>query len=382
MGTIVIEETEVGGFYEMFKQMIRPVMLLLALSLVAGACSDDAADDAAPATTAPATTAAATTAAPAATTAVEDPTELKIAMIIVSVKEEPWYATYIDAIGRVTDAKPHGLDITLDIFEGVDYADGERIIRDLAASSKYGIILAHSTYSDSVAAVRDEFPDILFSYSGSGNEPLGGNAYWVDVFIHEPSYLAGIIAGMMTETNKISGVFPFPYPNVNAPMNAYIAGARSVNPDIEATATYIESWFDPMTARESAAAQIAAGSDMIYMDSFGSLEAVEEADGVYAFGHYSDQHSFNPDLVLASSIALWDPAFMTLVNAWWAYKTEDTPYDGPMERILFYMPGGGSGLGVISDSVPSDVLAIVEETREKIMSGELVLEINEAAFEG
>jgi len=379
MGTIVIEETEVGGLYEMFKQVIRPVMLLLALSLVAGACSDDAADDAAPATTA---AAAATTAAPAATTAVEDPTELKIAMIIVSVKEEPWYATYIDAIGRVTDAKPHGLDITLDIFEGVDYADGERIIRDLAASSKYGIILAHSTYSDSVAAVRDEFPDILFSYSGSGNEPLGGNAYWFDVFIHEPSYLAGIIAGMMTETNKISGVAAFPYPNVNGPLNAYIAGARSVNPDIEATATYIESWFDPVTARESAAAQIAAGSDMIYMERFGPLEAVEEADGVYAFGHFNDQHSLNPDLVLTSPIALWDPAFMTMVDAWWAYKTEGTPYDGPMERILFYMPGGGSGLGTISDSVPADVLAIVEETREKIMSGELVLEINAAPIEG
>jgi basic membrane lipoprotein Med (substrate-binding protein (PBP1-ABC) superfamily) len=103
---------------------------------------------------------------------------------------------------------------------------------------------------------------------------------------------------------------------------------------------------------------------------------------VYAFGHFNDQHSLNPDLVLTSPIALWDPAFMTMVDAWWAYKTEGTPYDGPMERILFYMPGGGSGLGTISDSVPADVLAIVEETREKIMSGELVLEINAAPIEG
>ena len=54
---------------------------------------------------------------------------------------------------------------------------------------------------------------------------------------------------MTTQTNRISGVAAFPFPNVNAPLNAFVDGARSVNPDIEvAGVTYIESWFDPATA--------------------------------------------------------------------------------------------------------------------------------------
>ena len=31
--------------------------------------------------------------------------------------------------------------------------------------------------------------------TGSGNEGLGGNLIWLDVFVHEPAYLMGIIAG-------------------------------------------------------------------------------------------------------------------------------------------------------------------------------------------
>ena len=165
----------------------------------------------------------------------------------------------IDSIGRLAEDNTYDLTITLEEIEEIAYADGERVIRDLAQTGKYEIIIAHSTYSDAVAAVRDDYPDTLFAYSGSGNDGLGGNGYWIDVFIHEPAYLAGIIAGMMTETNKISGVAAFPFPNVTAPLHAFIDGAQSVNPDITAEVAYIESWFDPATAQEAAAAQIAAG---------------------------------------------------------------------------------------------------------------------------
>ena len=243
------------------------------------------------------------------------------------------------------------------------------------------MIIGHSTYSDGVAAVKDEFPDILFGYSGSGNDPHGGSAYWVDVWVHEPAYLAGIIAGMMTETNVISGVASFPYPNVNGPLNAWIEGARSVNPDIEASVTYIESWFDPAAAMESTVAQIAAGSDMIYMERFGPLEAVESAEGVYSFGHFSDQLVLNPELVLTSPVAKWNPAMMDLIDAWWAHTVDGTPYDAPMERIMYFMAGGGAALGAISDSVPDDVKAAVEAAHDQIMSGELVLILNDAPVE-
>ena len=299
------------------------------------------------------------------------PTELNVAMIMLGTKEEGWYATMIDSISRLAEEKPHGLTITLEEIEEIPYADGERVIRDLAQTGKYEIILAHSTYSDAVAAVRDDYPDTLFAYSGSGNDGLGGNGYWIDVFIHEPAYLAGIIAGMMSETNKISGVAAFPFPNVNAPLHAFIDGAQSVNPDITAEVAYIESWFDPATAQEAAAAQIAAGSDMVYAERFGPFAAVEEADGVWGFGHFTDQLGMS-DVVLTSAVARWYTAFLDLIDAWHAHVTEGVPYDAPMERIVYQsMLDGGSSLGELNPNLAAEVVAAVEEAQAAILSGEL-----------
>jgi basic membrane lipoprotein Med (substrate-binding protein (PBP1-ABC) superfamily) len=351
--------------------------------MVATSCGGD--DEATETTAAPATTAAPseTTDAPTETTAIEStettaatpaPSELGIGLILNGVKEEAFYATMIDSIDRVAAESPHGLDISLDIFENVAYADGERIIRDLASSDSYGIVLAHSSYSDAVAAVKDEFPDLVFAFSGSGNDPVGDNGYWLDNWVHEAAYLQGIIAGLMTQTNEISAVAAFPFPKTNAVLNGYKQGAQSVNPDIQLTASFIESWFDPVTAREAAAAQIATGSDMVYMERFGPLEAVREAEGTYAFGHYSDQSAQDPALVLSSDIALWDPAVMTLVDAWYSHTTEGTPYNAPLEPLIFSLAEGGTDIGTVSDTVPAEVQAAVAEARDAILSGELIVE--------
>ena len=373
------------------------IRIVMALALIASlaACGGD--DDAE--TTAPATTAAPAPVEEPAEEPMEEaeepmeeaeepaadmPTEIDLAMLVVGTKEEGWYATFIDSVNRVSADNEYGITVNLEIVEGIPFVEGERVIRDLAQTGTYEMIVGHSTYVDGVTAVKDEFPDIMFFYSGSGNDDHEGadNAYWIDVFIHEPAYLAGIIAGMMTETNKISGVAAFPFPNVNAPLNAFIDGARSVNPDIEvAGVTYIESWFDPATASNAAATQIANGSDVIYAERFGPFAAAEDAGNVRAVGHFTDQLSLSP-VVLTSAVAQWDTAFTDLLDAWYAYAVHGTPYNSPPDRIVYQsMVDNGSALGAINDDVPAEVIAAVEEARAAILAGELVVPLNFEAAE-
>ncbi len=372
------------------------IAIVMILALVGAACGDD---ESAPTTQAPTTTAApdTTTAAPdttaAASTTMEAaaeapeeqmaaPTELNIAMVMRGTKEEGWNATFIDSMNRLAREQPRGVAINLTQIEEIPFADGERVIRDLAQTGDYEIIVTHSTYSDSVAAVKDDYPDIMFAYSGSGNDPLGGNGYWIDTFVHEPAYLAGIIAGSLTQTDRISAVAAFPFPNVNAPVNAFFDGARSVNPDISGDVAYIESWFDPATGQEAAAAQIAAGSDMIYAERFGPFAAAEEAGDVRAFGHFTDQLALS-ETVLTSAVAQWDAVLLDLIDFWYANVTEGVAYDAPMERIVYLsMVDGGSSLGELSSEIPAEVVAAVEEAREAILSGELVIPLNVESPDG
>ncbi len=381
----------------MIKRVLRILALLVAITLVAAACgSEDTVDSGAEEET----TEESTDESEEATDddeseeAMEDeddstdeaaaPAELNIALGLEGVTEEGWNTAMISALDRLTAEQPNGLAISYDIVENIAYADGERIARELAGSGNYDMVIMHSAYVDAVNAVAPDFPDIPFGLSGSGNDlAIGGNVFWIDVFIHEPAYLLGIIAGSMTETNQISAVAGFPFANVNAPVNAFIDGALSVNPDITASVTYIESWFDAATANESAVAQIAAGSDMIYAERFGPVEAAAAEDGVYAFGHFTDQSSLNPDIVLTSALALWDPAVTTIIDAWYDNQVNGTEYSAPAEeRIVFRtMIEGGSDITELSASVPEDVATLVEETRAGILDGTVEVPFNDAPIE-
>ncbi|MGH1503784.1 MAG: BMP family lipoprotein [Acidimicrobiales bacterium] len=379
----------------MKRRLMSLLGLLLAFALVAAACggsdAEESTDDSAEETT---TEASSDDASADADDAGDDagddamsgdmPTAADIALVLEGTIEEGWNTAMIQALDRLTADAPHDLELSVTIVENVDYADGERIARDLAGSGDYEIIIMHSAFVDGTNAVAPDFPDIAFGLSGSGNDAaIGGNVFWIDVFIHEPAYLMGMIAGSMTETNQLSAVAGFPFPNVNAPVHAFIDGAESVNPDVEFSVTYIESWFDAVTANESANAQIAAGSDMIYAERFGPVEAAAANDGVYAFGHFTDQSSLNPDLVLASALALWDPTVTDIIDAWYAHVTEGAPYEAPVEERIVYtsMVDGGSDITELSASVPEDVAALVAETREAILAGEFEVPFDDTPFE-
>ena len=308
----------------------------------------------------------------------EDPTSLHIAVIFGNTADDTWSTSMLGALNRVTAEAPHGLDITYEYFENISYADGERVLRQTAETGDFDMIIAHSTYSDSIYAIRDDFPDILWSFTGSGNEGRGGNGYWLDVLPHEAAYLAGIAAGHLSETGMIGSVAAFPFPNVNGPVNGFFEGARSVNPDIETRVTYIESWFDPAAAQEAGAALIEEGADSLYAAStFGTFQAALEADRVFTIGDLDDQEALAPEVVITSVLILWDPGLRVLIDEWWAHETAGEPYDAPTERIQFYMAEGGADIAPLNEAlVPAEVIAEVNAARDQILNGELVVEFN------
>ena len=76
-------------------------------------------------------------------------------------------------------------------------------------------------------------------------------------------------------------------------------GAQSVNPEVEAKVSFINSWFDPASAKEAALAQIDAGADVLYAERAGVIEAAVQ-EGLIAVGNMSDQSADGPDNVVTS----------------------------------------------------------------------------------
>ena len=125
---------------------------------------------------------------------------------------------------------------------------------------------------EAVRRVAKDFPKIAFVF-GSGGGPSDPNVSVFDNWIHEPAYLCGMLAGGLTKTGTIGVVGGYPVPEVNRLVNAFIAGAKEINPEAKVLVTFINSWFDPAAAKEAALAQIDAGADVLFAERFGVIEA-------------------------------------------------------------------------------------------------------------
>jgi basic membrane lipoprotein Med (substrate-binding protein (PBP1-ABC) superfamily) len=112
---------------------------------------------------------------------------------------------------------------------------------------------------------------------------------------------------MKTESNLIGMVGGYAIPEVNRLMNAFMAGAQSVNPDVKFSVSFINSWYDPPKAKEAAFAMIDAGADILYAERFGVADAAKER-GILAIGNVIDTAADYPGTILAS--ALWHGAPM------------------------------------------------------------------------
>jgi basic membrane lipoprotein Med (substrate-binding protein (PBP1-ABC) superfamily) len=311
---------------------------------------------------------------------VANPTELDIAVVHEMTVEEHWSKALMQQIEEIKKESPHGLTINVDYTENVNVSDAELVFREYAETGKYEIIWAHSGYSDQVKKVYKDYPEILWILAGPGNEGIGENVYWVYVHMHESGYILGTMAGMLTETDVLSSVAAFPFPDPADVLNGFIDGAKSVNPDSKVIITYIDSWYDPPTAKEAGQAQVAAGSDIIFVEREGPFELCEEK-GMYCFGHYLDYYETYPDSFVTGTVLIWTPLVKYAIDVWWDHVVNGVPYAGQIDEPYWLSMAEGGGdvypLRKWEETLPKDVVDKFNATRDAILKGELVVPLNE-----
>jgi basic membrane lipoprotein Med (substrate-binding protein (PBP1-ABC) superfamily) len=291
--------------------------------------------------------------------------------------EEPWDGVIHAALNAEMEAGRIAYTFTDDI----GYAgDMERVLRETAEQEAPDIIFGDAFGNEEAArAVAADYPDIAFVF-GSGQGPAEPNFSVFDNWIHEPAYLAGMIAGGVTQSGVLGVVGGYPVPEVNRIVNAFIAGAQETNEDVEVKVTFLNSWFDPAAAKEAALAQVGAGADVLFAERFGVIEAAQENDLV-AIGNMSDQKGLAPGNVVTSVTWNMAPTVAYVIDQVIAgsYTAQDLKD--------FSMVGkGGAALAAINADVPGGVpeaLAADVVAREaEIKAGTFRVDINESTPPG
>lgn len=295
---------------------------------------------------------------------------LRVAAVFETPIEEPWVNQIHVALVKAKEE----LGIEYTWSESVKAADFARVMREYAEGG-YQLIMGDAFGAERIARrTAAAYPDTAFVF-GSGIGPAEPNFGVFDNWIHEPAYLSGMIAGKMTKTNTIGIVAAMPIPEVNRISNAFIAGAREVNPGVSVKVAFIGSFFDPPKAKEAALAQIEAGADVVFAERFGVIEACAEKD-VLAISNMSDQSELGPEHVITGPV--WDmyPTVQQAIKLVEADVFTSQDFGG-----FSLMAKGGSYLAPyhgFEEKIPAEVKEMVEAKREEIVAGTFRVEVDES----
>jgi basic membrane protein A and related proteins len=286
---------------------------------------------------------------------------LKIAFIFVGpVGDFGW--SYMHNQGRLAIEEAFGDAVETDIVENVNSENTEVVLNELIANGFTVIFTTSLDHQEALLKVAAENPAIQF-ISGAGN--IGAdNVAIINGRMYQPRYLSGMVAGSMTEANLIGFVAAHPFPVVISEINAFTLGVKAVNPDAEVQVIFTNTWFDPVLEAGAADSLLLLGADVLaqHQDSLAVQEAAARI-GVTSIGYNSDMSEVG-ESVLTGPIWDWGVKYVDIIQ-----HILDGDYEGN-EVYWGGMADGIVGLAPFSPLVPEDVIALVEERREQIVSGE------------
>lgn len=293
----------------------------------------------------------------------------KVAGIYTVPFEQQWAGRLHTAL-KAAEARG---DIEYKASENVSNADYERVMREYATAGNTLIVGEAFAVEAAARKVAKDFPKVSF-LMGSSGKPAAPNFSVFDNYIQEPAYLSGMVAGGMTKSNKIGMVGGFPIPEVNRLMNAFMAGALEVNPKIEFSVSFINSWFDPPKAKEAAFAMIDKGADVLYAERFGVSDAAKEK-GKLAIGNVINTQAQYPDTVVASAMWHFEPSADRAIKL--VKEGKFTAEDYGQYSMMKYKGSSLAPLGTFEKKVPADIVAKMTAKEKAILEGKFTVKVDD-----
>ncbi len=314
----------------------------------------------------------ATTAAPAAAAAEETTAAAgqtyKVAMILdTTIADGGWGAASYNAMVAAAEATGFETQYT-DGIASADFATNLRSYCDLGFNL---IITPGNQYSDAVNEVSADYPNVYFAI-------LNGKIETANVVSMLPNakqigYLAGALAGLMTQTNNIGFIGGMELDTTKIKLESYTLAAQKVNPAVQVASAYAGSFNDSAKGKEIANSMISVNDiDVMYGDASavdsGAREALAEHEGKYDIGQPADLLKINPDLanVVIGSVVTDNASMMKLVM-------EDVK-NGTYGNKTIYgdLTNGALSIGTFSEKVPADIQAKYLEIVEQIKAGTFI----------
>jgi basic membrane protein A len=190
----------------------------------------------------------------------------------------------------------------------------------------------------------------------------------------ESSFLAGVLAGLVTKRKSVAFLGGLQSPLIEKFRDGFEAGVKSVNPGAQILVKYTGSFDDVASGKEYASLLFDQGADIIYTAAgkcgLGAIDEVRNRPaGYYIIGVDSDQDSLAPGKILTSALKHVDNAVFDLAS-------QAAKGTIPAGRVVLGLKHGGVGLTAMTYTrslVAAQTMATVARYRQAIIAGKIVV---------
>lgn len=256
------------------------------------------------------------------------------------------------------------LGVELLIRENVKEFTGRcnETIEELAEDDAGMIILSSYGYSEEAKELVKEYPEIAFYVNSSEHHDVNMTSYFARMY--QARYLAGIVAGMKTKSDKIGYVAAMNNNEVNRGINAFALGVKRVNPDAEVIVAWTGEWDN--AEKEKQAADNLIGQEAVdvltYHQNQPNVVRAAEAAGVFSIG-YHEALSGCSEKYLTSVVCNWELVYEQIIREYLVGKANIK------DNYWIGLEADAVGLSHYSDAVSPEIKAEVEKAKMELLTG-------------
>ena len=285
----------------------------------------------------------------------------KIGFIMTgSIGEEGWNGMHYEGVSAACE----NLDVELLVKEEIKEYEGEcgPAIEDLVEQGCRMIILSSYGYAKEVKDIIEKYPEVSFYNNSFDYHAENVTSYFSRMY--QARYLAGIIAGMKTESDQIGYVAAMPTSEVNRGISAFTLGVRRVNPDAVVTVAWSRAWDDENEERRQTDELIEnVGVDVITYHQ-NQAYVVEEAEkkGVCSIGYHRRLENCS-EKYLTAVVGDWQLTYEAIIRQYIRGNSAD-------EKIYWVgIDEDAVKLADFSAAVSEDMKAQVNKATNEILAG-------------
>lgn len=237
----------------------------------------------------------------------------------------------------------------------------EQVFSELGQQGYDVVVAATMAYESDVNKIAPEYPNTIFLICSGSTSGPNVESFWPDRTALW--YSQGVIAGLMSETNKIGFTGSNPIPLVLCVQNAFLLGAQRVNPEMTQAVVYIQVFYDPPAETDAAKSLAEAGCDILWNNTdTPSHVQIAEQRGLHAFSQYADQREFGPNSYIGGEFLNWEAYYVEAFQKIW---------DGAFTPQV-YFPDMKTEACLPQEiiNVPADILAQYQEILEELLAAD------------